>query len=755
MKSYRYEVRQIPLSQEELLLKETIFHTANGYIGIRSCFEEGYPSEMQTIRGTYINGFYDFARMEQAEKLRGLIEEKQTILNIADTQTIKLIVDGEAFSMFEGTVEKSSRVLDMRKGYAERSVLWTSPGGKKVEIAIRRMASFVWLPLFLIEYSARAVNFAGKIRFESLHSGEAENYFNPSDPRVAAERAKYLEPARREKIGDATYLESKTVSSGLFVGSAVCHRLSKNARIETSAGERHEYAAVIEADIAEGESVALLKYSVFADSIREADCKAAAAKLMETLTALPPSQLYQAQEKYLDQYWKRNMVEIKGDDDLNLAVHYNMYQLLQSVGKDRFCNIAAKGLSGEGYEGHYFWDTEMYIQPCFLLTSPEIVKNLISYRYTTLERARENARILGHEKGALYPWRTIMGKECSGYYVSGSAAYHINGDIAYSIIAYYLATKDLAFIAEKGLEILVETARLWMDAGNWQDGAFQIHEVTGPDEYTCMVSNNYFTNALAKHHLYWTAKFCEMLPSQKLSSREELAEFRKASEGMFLPYDEKLGINPQDDSFLKKKAWDLPKTPRENFPLLLHYHPLYLYRHQVCKQADTVMAHFILEDMQSLETMENSFLYYEKITTHDSSLSTAIFSIMASKLGMKQKACEYFGDSAKLDLFDTHRNTKDGIHTANMGGNYMAIVYGFGGVRIKENGLHLTPWLPEQWDGYEFKIAYQNALLHVRVDKQGCKVRHEEGAKVEFYLRGRKIAVKAMEEAQAPLSSNW
>jgi len=455
---------------------------------------------------------------------------------------------------------------------------------------------------------------------------------------------------------------------------------------------------------------------------------------MRTLTALPVADIYRAQEEYLARYWKRAHVEISGDDELNLALHYNMYQLLQSVGKDAHCNIAAKGLSGEGYEGHYFWDTEMYVQPYFLLTNPEIVKNLIAFRGATLGHARENARALGHGSGALYPWRTIMGKECSGYYVSGSAAYHINGDIAHSIISYYFATLDLAFIESVGLEILVETARLWLDAGNWHEGSFQIHEVTGPDEYTCMVSNNYFTNALAKHHLLWTAKFCEMLPTQSLASAEEIAAFKKASLAMYLPYDKDLDINPQDDSFLRKKAWDLSKTPKEKFPLLLNYHPLYLYRHQVCKQADTVLAHFVLEDMQSLETMRNSYLYYEKITTHDSSLSTAIFSAMASKLGMKEKAYDYFGDSAKLDLFDAHGNTKDGIHTANMGGAYMAIVYGFGGLRVKEDGLHLSPWLPAAWEGYEFKVCFRGALLCVKVDKTGIRVTREEGPQVDVHL---------------------
>ena len=345
MKSYHYEIKHIPLEQEELLLKETIFHTANGYIGIRGCFEEGYPAGMQSIRGTYINGFYDFARMEQAEKLCGLIEEKQTILNIADTQSIKLYLDGETFSMFEGTVEESSRSLDMQKGYTLRTVLWTSPAGKKVEIRIKRMASFVWLPLFLIDYSVRALNFQGKIRFESLHSAEVENYFNPNDPRVAAERAKYLEPAHAEAIviasynsfpavsnfSNMTYLESKTVSSGLFVGSGVCHHLSAGACSETMQEIDHKYITHIETDIAQGETITLLKYSVFADSIRQANCKDAVIESMKAVTALPVEKLYQAQEEYLERYWKRNTVEIQGDDDLNLAVHYNMYQLLQSV----------------------------------------------------------------------------------------------------------------------------------------------------------------------------------------------------------------------------------------------------------------------------------------------------------------------------------------------------------------------------------------------------------------------------------------
>ena len=722
-----YEIDNLSKDNNDLMVNETVFHNANGYIGIRGNYEEGYPAGYDTIRGSYINGFYDIADMKQAEKLCGLVEDKQAMLNIADTQTIHLLIDGEAFSLFEGKVLESKRWLDMEAGVTGRTIQWCSPAGKQVEIEIRRMTSFRQLSLFTIEYRVRAVNFSGVINFRSYHLGEVSNYSNADDPRVAQETKKYLHPVKAQVIDGVSYLTSQTTKSNLSVCTAVVHKLSKEGSIVTK-GLEHSAICKIETYLRENESVSLSKYTVFCDSIRHGDCQKAAEQEMSKALAAPLTKHYEDQKAYLKEFWDNCMLEIKGDDALTEAVNYNMYQLVQSVGKDEYCNIAAKGLSGEGYEGHYFWDTEMYIQPFFNLTEPAITKNLISFRYSTLEQARENAHILGHKKGVLFPWRTIMGVECSGYFPSGTAAYHINGDIAYSIIAYYLVTKDLDFIAEKGAEILFETARLWMDLGNYYQGSFRINEVTGPDEYTCMVNNNYFTNAGAQYNLRWAVKFYELLRqegrlealTEKLKlTEEEIREFAKAAEAMYLPYDEELGINPQDDSFLEKRVWDLENTSKDEFPLLLHYHPLHLYRHQVCKQADTVLAHFIYEDAQDLETIHKSFAYYEKVTTHDSSLSTCIFSIVASKLGQVDKAYEYFGDSAKLDLFNTHKNTKDGIHTANMGGTFMAIVYGFAGLRIKESGIYLAPVKPDCWEEYCFRINYEDSQIKVEVrDKE-------------------------------------
>lgn len=737
-----YQIHDLPLDQDSLLLQETIFHNANGYIGVRSSFEEGYPATLQSIRGTYINGFYDFAEMKQAEKLCGLIEEKQTILNVVDSQGIRLKIDDEVFSMFEGSILRSERMLDMEAGFTLRKVLWRSPAGKDVEITIKRMTSFVQLSLFTIEYRVKALNFDGFVSFVSSHIGDVKNYFDPSDPRVAGESFEHLIPVHAELFDDTSCLVTRTSKSDLTVCSVVKNVLSKKAATDLHQ-EGHKSICTLTTSIAKDETVTLTKYTVITDSLRSNNCVNQAFSDMECAVSMPLAQIYEQQKQYLSEYWSQAMLTIEGDEELSLAILYNMYQLIQSVGKDAYGNIAAKGLSGEGYEGHYFWDTEMYIQPFFTLTNPVISKNLISYRYATLEQAKENAHMLGHQKGALYPWRTIMGKECSGYYVSGSAAYHINGDIAYAIVAYYLATKDLDFIAEKGAEILFETARLWMDAGNDYNGQFMINDVTGPDEYTCMVNNNYFTNVAAKYNLHWAVQFYELLKNshklQQLCDRialttDEIQSFKHAEKTMYLPYDQKLNINPQDDSFLQKEVWDLKNTPKENFPLLLHYHPLYLYRHQVCKQADTVLAHFIFEDAQDLETIRCSYDYYEKVTTHDSSLSTCIFSIMAAKLGMIDKAYRYFGDSAKLDLFNTHHNTKDGIHTANMGGTYMAVVYGFGGLRLKENGLFLSPALPKQWNGYRFRFKYEGSQIEVHVSDSECTLTLLNGTPVNLII---------------------
>jgi alpha,alpha-trehalose phosphorylase len=736
----KWEITSSSLEASQLLVDETLFHVANGYLGVRGNFEEGYPNQYNTIRGTYINGVYDISEVKHGEKLQGFIDNKQKIINITDVQGIELFIEGDKFSLFEGEVLEYKRQLDMKAGTVARYIVWKSPKGHILQIDIKRMASFIRPELFVIDYTVKSINYVGEIVFVSTQIGEVSNYFDPNDPRVAGEYEKHLSVIEMNTEDNIDVITSQTNNSNMRITSAVKHIVSTQCNIEDSVDEQ-SLSHRIKFDIKNGETQKLIKYCIFTDSIRYSDCKGKAISFMKEVTEISLNELYESQRSYLSSFWDKADVVIEGNDELQQGIHFSIFELLQSVGKDKYSNIAAKGLSGEGYEGHYFWDTEIYMLPFFLLTDIKLAENLLNYRYEKLDAARDNAKILGHKKGVLYPWRTISGSECSAYFPSGTAQYHINADIAYMFVQYYFVTKDIDFVANKAAEVLFETARLWMDTGHFLEDSFRIEAITGPDEYTCMVNNNYYTNCMAKYNLKWAAKFYYLLKENnrldalatKLGvSEEEVKEWDKAHQKMYLPYDEKLDISPQDDSFLSKAIWDFENTPKSKYPLLLHFHPLYIYRYQVCKQADTVLAHFLLEDEQSLSTIKNSYEYYEKITTHDSSLSTCIFSIVACKLGDVNKAYDYFMQTTRLDLDNVHHNTKDGIHTANMGGTYMGMVYGFAGLRIKESGVYINPIIPDQWNSYGFRINYQNRTIKVSINKSQCSLKLLEGKELKI-----------------------
>lgn len=741
-----------------MALQETLFHNANGYLGVRGCLEEGALPGASTMRGTYINGFCDIVPMKQAEKLCHLVEDKESILNAADTQTIRIFLDEELFSMDMGTVLLWERLLDMDAGVTKRRVRWRSGTGKELQVDFCRMTSFVRPSLFTIDCQITPLNFSGPVKVESLHTGLVKNYADPNDPRLAAESGSYLIPGAYEAeagYGAAGYgresarsfLTVGTKKTGMFLCSGVAHECSEPGEWRVCYDAKmHQAGFTFYGRFEQGKTLRLTKYSVFCDSRREPDCvQAAKIRMGESFGCMDA--VYKEQRRYLERFWKNSEIEIEGDEDASLALCFNLYQLLQSAGKDGLSSVAAKGLSGEGYEGHYFWDTEVYMMPFFTLTSPGLARQLLAYRYSTLEAARANAVRLGHRRGALYPWRTIGGRECSGYFPSGSAQYHINGAIAYAAVNYYLTTGDEEFMVEMGAEILLETARLWLDAGNWHEGHFCIHDVTGPDEYTCIVDNNYYTNACARFNMEWAVKAVEILEklgkSEKLSyTGKELEELSRAWEHMYLPYDDNYGIHAQDDTFLSKPVWDLRETPKHHFPLLLHYHPLYLYRYQICKQADTVLAYCLFPHLADEAAMRRSYAYYEGVTTHDSSLSTCIFSIGAAMLGLERKAWDYFGNSLYTDLKDACGNTRDGIHTANMGGSYMAIVRGFAGLYVDEGGLSLAPKCPAAWKGYHFVIRYRGSLLRIGVRGDECVLRLLQGEPVRLRLYGQERILK-------------
>ncbi len=735
----------------EYARRETLFHVANGYLGVRGSFEEGVPEGVRSIRGAYINGFYDESPIHYEEQLHGFATTQQSMVNLPDVQGITLMLNGEDFTCFTGSMDSFSQQLDTRTGLYLREVTWTSPRGHKTRLTFRRLASFVMPQLFAVEVSAEALNWSGQVSITSTQSGDVRQDSDPQDPRKAAIGRKTLKVKAVSLLEGTSLMRLDTIASGLHLSSAVGHRLPSGFS-QTVARHKDVVTWRFEGDVKAGQPFSLTKYCVFADSRRFDKPDVEAKRLLEQASGQPFSHWADLQEKALTQLMASAQAQITGDESLSRSLSYAMYSLLSSAGRDGVGNIASKGLSGEGYEGHYFWDTEIYMFPFFLLTNPEIARALLISRARMLPGAIDHAREMGHAAGALYAWRTITGPECSSYYPSGSAQYHINADIAHAFLSYWQVTGDLSFMADTGFQVLAETARLWLDAGHYQNGQFRIDSVTGPDEYTCIVNNNYYTNRAAQHHLRGLCHLAEALKKAGLYDQAarasaldegELALFQRAADSMFLPYDEALGICAQDDSFLSKQRLDLGGIPRERFPLLMHYHPLFLYRHQVLKQADTVLAHFLFEDGEDEEVIRRSYHYYEAITTHDSSLSPCVYSMMAARIGEMDKALDYYRSVATLDLYDTHKNTADGIHAANMGGTWMGLTYGFAGLRIKADGLHFRPHLPDGWQKYSFRFRFRDNLVEAVVDEAGIRFTLLDGPGMTVMVDARERLITA------------
>ena len=738
-------------SPENITLNETIFHTSNGYIGIRGCFEEDVPNNIKTIRGAYINAFYDNHSLHYEESYKGFPTYSQSILNIIDTQGIKLYLQDEEFSIFDGKVIDYIRFVDLKKGVVTRKIHWQSPQGKEVIITIERLTSFHTLEAFIINYSVSSINFTGEIKFVSTVNGSVSNWHDADDPRVGSKKEKNLIALEVGNKNGISYIHSKTRNSGLTTAASVSHQTSLQSQKELNK-ETELISESITSYLKQNDTLTMTKTCIYTDSRRHKNVLEENIEINNRVTLNGFGFYKQEQEKFLTEFWNHSDIIVEEDPDLQKGLRFNIYQLLQSCGKDKYSNIPAKGLSGEGYEGHYFWDTEIYMFPFFLFTNPEFAKNLLLFRYSILDASRKIAKDLSHPKGALFAWRTINGDECSAYYPSGTAQYHINTDIAYAVMQYYSVTDDKKFMAEYGAEILFETARVMHDAGNYRtsDGKFVINEVTGPDEYSCCVNNNYYTNLSTKHlfkntDIVWTLlnnefkKNLKNLKSKIGISEDEINDFVKAGEAIYLPFDEKLRIHPQDETFLDRKLWNKTDSPLNKLPLLLHYHPLTMYRYQVCKQPDVILGHFLLEGKTDIDVIKNDFDYYENITTHDSSLSSCIFGIMASRIGDPERAYDFFIDTVRLDLDNLQGNTHQGIHCACLGGTWMSMIFGFAGMRIIENELYFRPELPEKMKNLKFKIKYKGRELEISVSKENTDIQLLSGSPMQLYLHDKKI----------------
>jgi alpha,alpha-trehalose phosphorylase len=727
---------------------ETLFSTSNGYLGIRATPEEGSPIHEA---GTYLNGFYETWPIAYAEEAYGFAKTGQSMLRVPDGTLLKLYVDDEPFELSRARLLSFERVLDFTEGTLDREVRFDTPDGKRIAVRSRRLASLEDRHLACIQFEVRVIRGHANLTISSeLVTPGPRADFGEADPRRGdmADGCGLVATNRRAHDRRAL-LNLKACASGLRMACAMDHLLEADCPVEVEEADCSEDRGrvVFLAEATEGQRIQITKFLAYhhSDSADDGELRFRTNRTLDRAMRGGFEHVLAGHRRRVDSFWETSDVDIEGDPEVQQAVRFNLFQLLQASARVEGFGIPAKGLTALGYQGHYFWDTEIYVLPFLVYTAPHIARSLLDYRYSQLGRARRRAREVG-QAGALFPWRTINGEEASAYYAAGTAQYHIDADIVFAADHYVALTGDLEFLGRGFTEMAVETARLWVDLGFYskrKDGRFCINGVTGPDEYNTVVNNNAYTNLMARQSLLIAAGAVDLLRRRAPEAFSQMAEatrldsgepekWRRAAELMYIPFDQEEGVHLQDDGFLDREIWDLDTIPPEKFPLLLHYHPLVIYRHQVIKQADLVLATFLLNDEFTEHEKRRIFDYYDPLTTGDSSLSACIESIMAFELGYHEKAYSYFADAVAMDLGDIGGNVKDGLHIASLAGTWLALVHGFAGLRDRGGRLSFRPRLPDDWTRLRFRLRVRDELLELDVRPGSVTYRLLNGTELEI-----------------------
>jgi alpha,alpha-trehalose phosphorylase len=750
-----WALRETELRLHMLAQSESLFALSNGHIGMRGTLDEGEPIG---VAGTYLNGFHEIRPLAYAETAYGNPEAGETVLNVTDGKLLRLMVDDELFDVRYGELVEHERTLDLRAGVLRRRVHWRSPVGTGVRIASTRLVSLPQRGAAAILYEVEPVDQAVRLVLQSelvanedgVPDGEADPTA-AADPRAAATLGDALVAEEHYAHDELVLLAHRARRSGLRMAAAMDHEVDgpDGTSIDVEVGP-DTGRVTIAADVAPGGRLRVLKFLGYAwsghrslTSVRS-QVRGSVAEARHTGW----DGLCAAQRAYLDDFWARADVEVDGDDELQQAVRFCLFHVLQAGARAELRPIAAKGLTGPGYDGHAFWDTESFVLPVLTYTAPGAARDALRWRCTTLRLARERARQLGLA-GAAFPWRTIAGRECSGYWPASTAAFHVNADIADAVVRYQHAVGDLGFECGPGLELLVETARLWRSLGHHDpDGGFRIDGVTGPDEYTAITDNNVYTNLMARRNLEAAAAAAATHPTQAEVlgvGPEEISAWRAAAARMVIPYDARLGVHPQADEFTDHAVWDFAATPPQHYPLLLHYPYFDLYRKQVVKQADLVLALYACGDAFTAEEKVRDFEYYEPLTVRDSSLSACTQAIVAAETGHLGLAYDYLGEAALMDLQDRAHNTRNGLHIASLAGSWLALVAGFGGMRDHGGALRFAPRLPPGIERLAFRLGYRGCLLTVDVRPGEATYRLAAGDRLQISHDGEPVELRGDE----------
>lgn len=743
---------------------EAVFCQGNGYLGVRNALEEEYTG---TTRDMFVTGTFDQCCENEVTELP----------NIPDITELNLHINGRPFSLEQGTILQYERILNLKNGEVTRSVEWEDGQKNRLRLKFSRVVSM-----------EDAHTIAARVEVESLNSDVEIKMVTGINGRVSNSGSQHFcEGSRR--LYENQYLEmlSETVQSHVTAGVYTTHRffvdeketeldvlpVMTTRRIAISAGTK----------LKQGQKFTVEKLSaVYSTRDRDymgLDAKTAKERLMKDgqikireLCEAGYEQLKSNSEKAWQKIWNREDVVISSVNSFDqLAIRFAVYHLNIMVKRDdNRMGIGAKALTGEGYKGHSFWDTEVFILPYFLLTDPDTAKTLLEYRYYNLYGAREKAKEYGYE-GAMYPWEAawiedgevtpvwgpadvVTGKPMQ--YLTGLIEQHITADIAFAVWQYYMAAQDEDFMERCGYEIILDTAKFWVSRLEWKEDKqrYEITDVIGPDEYKEHVDNNAYTNYLAFYNMRLAAEVLQKLVSEqpgfyqalneKLGLEKLIQELPGRLSGLYLPKpQEKDGIIPQFEGYFDLKYLDLTSYKESSEVLTIYndYSPQQINEYQVSKQGDLVVLFYLLEDLFDEKIKRSNYLYYEERTLHDSSLSKCTHGVVANDLGLHQEAYDFYQGACKVDLGEEMKSSDAGIHSAAMGGIWQAAVLGFGGVRIVGTQLRINPHLPKEWDRLKFRIVWQKSPLEVEVTRDAVKIENS-GEGVTVVLLGEEVSIE-------------
>ena len=739
-----WELRWRGLDLDALRRTESTFALSNGHIGLRGTFEEGEP---RGLPGTYLNGFYEERQLPYAEAGYGYPESGQTVVNVTDGKIVRLLVGDEPLDVRYGTATAHERVLDFRTGTLRRRTEWTSPTGRRVRITTERLVSFTQRAVAAIHYEVEPLDGGLQLVVQSDLLANEPIEQRTADPRLAAALEAPLQAQFAACADHHAVLVHTTRRSGLTVAAAMDHLLDSPDGLGTGISAEGDLARLTAAvDVPTGARLRMTKFLGYGWSSQRS-VPALRAQVDAALAGARQTGwegLCTEQRSYLDEFWDAADVELDGDPELQQAVRFALFHVLQAGARGETRAIPAKGLTGPGYDGHAFWDSETFVLPVLTYTVPDAARDALRWRHSTLDKARDRARVLDR-RGAAFPWRSINGAECSAYWPAGTAGFHIGADVADAVARYLAATGDTDFERHCGVELLVETARLWESLGHHdRAGGFRIDGVTGPDEYTAVVDNNVYTNLMAQRNLQEAAAACDRLPDVAAALGVDAAEidrWRRAAGAMLVPYDEGIGVHPQCTGFTDYAEWDFAATPAEQYPLLLHYPYFDLYRKQVVKQADLVLAMHLRGDAFTAAQKARNVAYYEARTVRDSSLSACSQAVLAAEVGHLDLAYDYLAECALTDLHDLHGNVSNGVHIASLAGAWIAVVAGLGGMRDHDGRLTFAPRLPAALPRVAFRMCFRGSRLGVEVLPDHVTYRLLSGDPLDLAHHGEPIRV--------------